>query len=194
MKRLVLLFLLPIFLFPTLNAQKINFGAKAGFQSTNFTHTTDSKPAILYHFGGFGTASLMDRLQGQGELNLSFAGSDRESKDHYKQRNLYLTVPLLAKYRVYDRLSVQTGIQFGFLLSAKLKITEGELADTYDRKDRYSKTEVAFLAGAEYAITKRLSAGIRVNRALTKLAVDYEKTRHNAFQVFAAYTLNERDF
>lgn len=193
MKRIILLPQL-LFLIIGANAQTLNFGVKAGPQIVNFTHATDSKAAFLYHAGGFATIGIMDRLQGQAELVLSLSGANNTEKDYYKQRNVYLNLPLLAKYRVYDRLSIQSGFQLGFLLRAKMKITEGNNEGTYDCADKFNRMELAFALGAEYLITKRLSAGFRINRGLTKLAKGYDKPRQNTVQVFAAYRLFDSSF
>jgi len=194
MKQFILLPLLSLLIFGAGSAQSLNFGVKAGPQITNFTHASDSKAAFLYHAGGFATVGIMDRLQAQAELLLSMSGSNNTETDYYKQRNMYLNLPLTAKFRVYDRLSVHSGFQLGYLLNAKLKITEGDLEGSYDRDDKFNRMEMAFVLGAEYLITKQLSAGMRINRGMTKLAQGYDKPRQNTFQVFAAYRLFEAEF
>ena len=193
MKRFILLPQLLLFIFGA-NAQTLNFGVKAGPQIANFTHATDSKAAFLYHAGGFATIGITDRLQGQAELVLSMSGANNTEKDYYKQRSMYLNLPLTARFRVYDRLSVHGGFQLGYLLRAKLKITEGNSEGTYDREDKFNRAEVAFALGAEYLITKQLSAGFRINRGLSKLAKGYDKPRQNTIQIFAAYRLFESEF
>ncbi len=65
---------------------------------------------------------------------------------------------------------------------------------SYDRDDKFNRMEMAFVLGAEYLITKQLSAGMRINRGMTKLAQGYDKPRQNTFQVFAAYRLFESEF
>lgn len=194
MKQFILLPLLPFFIIGALDAQTLNFGVKAGPQMANFTHSTDAKAAFLYHAGGFATIGILDCLQGQAELVLSMSGVNNTEKDYYKQRNMYLNLPLTAKFRVYDRLSVHSGLQLGYMLRAKLKITEGNSEGTYDREDKFNRMEMAFVLGAEYMITKQLSAGMRINRGMTKLAQGYDKPRQNTFQVFAAYRLFESEF
>ncbi|MCK6693295.1 MAG: PorT family protein [Thermoanaerobaculia bacterium] len=193
MKRFILLPQLLLIIFGA-HAQTLNFGVKAGPQIANFTHATDAKPALLYHFGGFATLDIMNRLQGQAELVLSMSGANNTEKDYYKQRSMYLNMPLLAKFRAYDRLSVHSGFQLGYLLRAKMKITEGNNEGTYDREDKFNRMEVAFALGAEYLITKKLSAGFRINRGLSKLARGYDKPRQNTVQIFAAYRLFESEF
>lgn len=194
MKQFILLPLLSFFIFSNLSAQTLNFGVKAGPQIASFTHSTNAKAAFLYHAGGFATVDIMDRLQGQAELVVSMSGVNNTEKDYYKQRNMYLNLPLTAKFRVYDRLSVHSGLQLGYMLRAKLKITEGNSEGTYDREDKFNRMEMSFILGAEYLITKQLSAGLRINRGLTKLAQGYDKPRQNTFQVFAAYRLFESEF
>lgn len=194
MKRLILLPLLPVFMLVALHAQTLNLGVKAGPQFTSFTHSTDSKAALLYHIGVFANRSIMDRLQAQAELVFSASGANDTETDYFKQRHLYLNLPLMAKYRVYERLSMHTGLQLGLLMKAQLKIGEGNLEGNYDRKDWFNAFEVAYLLGAEYLITPQLSAGLRFNWGLTKLAKDFDQPRQNAIQFFAAYRLNPADF
>lgn len=194
MKRLIMLPLLTLFLAGALNAQTLNFGVKAGPQFTKFTHSTDAKTALLYHAGVFANYTVMNRLQAQAELVYSASGANDAERDYFKQRHQYLHLPLMAKYQAYKRLSLQTGLQLGMLLNAKLKVTEGNYEGDYDRKDWFSKFEVAYLLGAEYLITNQISAGMRFNWGLTKLAKDYDKTRQNTIQFFAAYRLYAAEF
>lgn len=194
MKRFILLPLASVIFLCAIQAQKINFGLKAGPQLTNFTHSTDAKTAIRYHIGALASMNIMERLQGQAELVLSASGVNNSEKDYYKQRNLYIHMPLMARFQVYNRLSVHTGLQLGYMLRAKLKITEGNYEGTYDREDKFNKVEVAYLLGAEYGITKNLSAGLRFNWGLTHLADGYSKPRQNTIQAFAAYRLFESAF
>ncbi|MBK8192163.1 MAG: hypothetical protein IPK76_02650 [Lewinellaceae bacterium] len=62
---------------------------------------------------------LAQRLQVQAEALFSAQGVDDSESDDLKQRNVYLQVPLSAKFQVWNRLSVHAGAQFGMLLSAK---------------------------------------------------------------------------
>ncbi|MCB0528741.1 MAG: PorT family protein [Lewinellaceae bacterium] len=189
MKRFILLPLLPLFLTGILHAQSFNLGIKAGPQLSTFTSTSDAESVWLYHAGVFSTMNISERFQAQAEVLLSTSGVDDKETDYYKQRHLYLNVPLTVKFKVFNRLSVHAGAQFGYLMDAKLKITEGDDKGKYDRKDLFNKTEIAWIAGAEYMIGNRLSVGIRVNRAFTKLAKDYDDPRQNVEQIFLAYRL-----
>ncbi len=171
-----------------MTAQSFNFGAKAGPQITYVTHVSDSKAALRYHVGAFAQMPLAARLKGQAELLLSAQGSNDTESDYFRQRNLYLQLPLTAKYEVMEKLSVHAGFQLGFLMSAKLKVSGGNYEGTYDRKEYYKKAELGLVAGSEYQLTEHFGVGMRMHWGLTEVFDGYE-SRHRAFQVFAAYTL-----
>lgn len=185
MKQLLLLPALILAL--TASAQTITFGVKAGPQFSSISDLNDTKAAFLYHLGAFAQMPLADRLTGQAELLFSAQGVNDTETDYLVQRNNYLTLPLMAKYDIWNGLSAHAGLQFGYLLSAKLKDTEDDYED--DRKDMFNKAEVGFLIGAEYRVIPKLNIGVRMNWGLTEVFDEYEGYKQRVFQVFAAYNL-----
>jgi hypothetical protein len=194
MKRFVLIPLLLLFISNFIHAQNFNFGVKAGAQMVNITHLNDGKNTLLYHAGGFLEIPLAQRLQVQAEALFSAQGVDDSESDDLKQRNVYLQVPLSAKFQVWNRLSVHAGAQFGMLLSAKMKYKDGDTKESFDNKEDFKKADFGLLAGAEYLLTKRIGVGARVNWGLAKVFTDWDKSRQRVYQVFVSYRFNASEF
>lgn len=194
MKNTILLSLLSLFLIGSLQAQNLNFGVKAGAQLINTTHVNDGKNALLYHAGGFVEMPLLDRLHIQAELLFSAEGINDAESDEYKQRNMSLQLPVIAKYQVWDRLSVHAGAQIGMLLSAKMKYNDGDIKESYDNKDEFKNMNFGLVAGAEYLITPNIGVGARINWGLGKVFTDWDKSRQRVYQIFASYRFGSSEF
>lgn len=194
MKRFSLLPLLPLFIFHSLYSQNLNIGLKAGGQLLNITHLNDGKNVLLYHAGGFLEIPLANRLNAQAEVLFSAQGVDDSESDDYKQRNLYIQIPLSAKYQVWNRLSVHAGIHLGWLMDAKLKINDGDTKESYSNKEDYEKFDFGILAGAEYLVTNHIGIGARANWGMSKIFVDWDKSRQRVYQVYVSYRFNGAEF
>lgn len=118
MKKLIIVILL-IAAIPPVFAQTISGGLKAGLNITNFTggdfDNVDKKALIGFHAGGFlnfrlGAVSL------QPEVLVSTAGVKFENADS-SFRLIYLSVPVMLKYRTDGGFYLEAGPQVGFKLS-----------------------------------------------------------------------------
>ncbi|MCB0524938.1 MAG: PorT family protein [Lewinellaceae bacterium] len=195
MKQIILLPLLVITIcFQSMHAQSLNFGVKAGGQLIHMTHINDSKDAILYHGGAFLEIPVADRLSIQAELLCSAQGVNDSESDDFKQRNFYLQLPVMAKFQVWKGLSVHAGAQAGWLMSAHLKVDDGESKDSYENKDDFKEFDYGVLAGAEYLITKNLGIGARVNWGLSEVFEASDKPRQHTFQAYVSYRFKGAKF
>lgn len=78
----------------------------------------------------------------------------------------YLSLPVLLQYRHASGLSVQTGPQLSYLLSAKIKAG----GESMDMKDDFKKTDLSWALGVGYAIAEgKIGFNVRYNFGLTKL-------------------------
>ncbi|MBK6621455.1 MAG: PorT family protein [Saprospirales bacterium] len=173
-----------------LKAQSVQFGPKAGFQVSNFTHVNDSRAALTWFAGAFGQYALpVEGLGLQGELLYSVQGINDADTDIYKERGMNIVLPLLATYELMDKLKVHAGLQPGFLIRSNLVIDDEGGRLTFDRTYKYHRFNMAFLIGAEYEVMEGLNAGLRLNAGMSDLFIGYTGQKHNSFQLYLAYTL-----
>lgn len=95
---------------------KFRFSGHAGvFVESEFSYTFSLQTELLYSSQGFQFSSDLRALENSG------ATFDENDFRTNVQLN-YLTVPILGKFALNDRLDVQFGPQFGFLLNQVSKI------------------------------------------------------------------------
>lgn len=133
-------------------SQEIKFGAKVGLNLSNLSgdypigiYEHNSK--IGFHIGGFAEYEINDKFILQPELLFSTQGNTYGYKDYYgggsyydgADYNLklnYLNLPIILKYKIIEKLSIDFGPQIGYLISAKTKIDVTE--DSRDPSQNYS--------------------------------------------------------
>lgn len=210
MKRIILS-MIAVITFGFVNAQETKFGIKAGANLSSWTGDTDGvnlNPRFGFVIGGFAEIKLSDKFAIQPELNYSTQGTKQDNFvflqnlhfDYYElptadiRWNLaYLNIPVMFKYYVADKFSVEAGPQIGILLSAKTKTKiEGYTQTTeMDVKDFFKSIDFGLNFGASYDFTENVSIGARYNLGLANIAktIDGDKSKlHNSvFTLSAAY-------
>lgn len=110
------------------------------------------------------------------------------------KRNLsYISVPVMAKYYIIERLSIEAGPQIGFLVSAKRDYDYTESEDGEDIKDGYNTIDFGLNFGAGYKLDNGLNFSARYNLGLvniSKYAPDGYSTLNNVFQLSVGYFFN----
>ena len=118
MKKIIMILLLVAAINPVI-AQNFSGGLKAGVNISNFTggdfDNVDKQALVGFHAGGFlnfrfGAISL------QPEVLVSTAGAKFENADS-SFRLIYLSVPVMLKYRTEGGFYLEAGPQVGFKLS-----------------------------------------------------------------------------
>lgn len=133
-------------------SQEIKFGAKVGLNLSNLsgdypTGIDEHNSKIGFHIGGFAEYEINDKFIIQPELLFSTQGNTYGYKDYYgggsyydgADYNLklnYLNLPIILKYKIIEKLSIDFGPQIGYLMSAKTKIDVTE--DSRDPSQNYS--------------------------------------------------------
>ncbi|MBL8000451.1 MAG: PorT family protein [Flavobacteriales bacterium] len=167
-----------------------------------------------FHVGVFAAHDLSERLYLRPELLYSTRSSsaslsssttvlDVTTKvDAETRSNLsYLELPLMLGIRVSEKLSLQAGPAFGFLLGSTTKVTgtssvttSGEtvttsLDATDSSTDGLNTMEVAGVVGLGYRMDNGLDLGLRYWRGFTTLEenTDLTKTHQNVVQVSLGY-------
>ncbi|MFB3389006.1 porin family protein [Flavobacterium sp. LAR06] len=183
------------------NAQETKFGVKGGVNFANLTgDTEDASLKVGFHVGGFAEIKVSDKFSVQPELLYSTQGAkfdeSGEGFDIENKLNLsYLNIPVMAKFYVAEKFSLEAGPQIGFLLSAKAK-SEGTdegitLSAEEDVKDSFESIDFGVNFGAGYDFTENLSAGVRYNLGLSNIAKtedgDDFKMNNSVFSLSVGY-------
>lgn len=130
MKKVILFSVFTLALVMTTSAQSFKFGAKAGanFASLNGDDSDALDGITNFHFGAVAEIGISEKFAFQPELLYSAQGASLSNIDI----NLnYITLPLLAKFKVTDGLSIEAGPHVGFLVKDEF-FGEDTEADTFD--------------------------------------------------------------
>lgn len=197
------------------NAQDMNFGAKAGLNVTTLTgDVQDTNSLIGAHAGVFAEFKISDKFSFQPELLFSMQGAKEEYSEtetfggttytyneESKLKLSYINIPLMAKYYVAEKFSLEAGPQIGFLISAKADYETSETAGgtttsesaSVDVKDNFKGIDFGLNFGFGYDFTEKLSAGARYNLGLSNINdVDGSsaEVKNAGFQISLGYKFN----
>lgn len=182
-KQLILAFLLFAGAF-TVQAQFLRFGVKAGPNFANFNGGVDGidyKARTSFHAGAVVQLKIFENFALQPELLYSSQGADVEGVGDF---NLdYISVPVMARfYVISDRLSIDAGPQFSFL------VDDAELVfDEVTDEDADTETfDFAVAGGVTAFVTKGLFVSGRYSIGLTEASKDAE-VKNAVFQVSVGY-------
>lgn len=187
MKKIVLV-LLALSLSQVGFSQKVKWGAKAGYNLSNFDGDYDGIDYVSgFHIGGVSEATLSEKLALQVELLYSQEGGKYSFevneppfliKASEKVKLGYLNLPVTAKYYVVDRLSLEAGPQIGLLLSGETQYDssvtiDGETTNesgTIDIKDRLKSISYGLNLGLGYEFKNKLFLQARYHLGLNDIA------------------------
>ncbi len=168
MKRIILA-AIAVMAFGFTNAQQTRFGVKGGLNLSNWAggDVEDTKSLVGFHVGGFAEIKIIEKLAIQPELLFSTQGTKIDGGSFFGDFDVktnYLNIPVLAKYYIVEKFSVEAGPQLGVLLSAKV---DGE-----DVKDSFKTVDFGFNLGAGYHFTENVSLNLRYTIGLSPLSDD----------------------
>jgi len=198
-----------VFAFGAANAQDMSFGAKAGLNVSNLTgDIEDTKSLLGAHVGVFAEFKITDKFSFQPELLYSMQGAKTEYtevegdsysyKEEEKIKLSYINIPLMAKFYVSEKFSLEAGPQIGFLMSAKSDYEISEtidgdttsFSDEDDIKDNLKGIDFGLNLGLSYDFTENLFAGARYNLGLSDIndtdAENFE-IKNSGFQVSVGF-------
>ncbi len=193
----VILTAVAVFAFGFANAQDVKFGVKGGLNIATFSgDVKDNSSIVGFHVGGFTEIKVSEKFSVQPELLYSTQGSKFERyfnsiKTDVQYKLAYLNLPVMAKYYVASKFSLEAGPQIGFLTSAKAVVTAlGATADG-DVKEQFKSIDFGVNFGAGYDFTENISAGLRYNLGLSNIAKTPEgndsKLGNNVFSLSLGY-------
>ena len=155
------------------NAQEgIKFGVKAGLNFTSFGRDSEAEGKTGFSVGGLADFTVSDKFQVQPELLYSNEGAEDAKLD-------YIRIPIMAKYYVYQGLSIQAGPEIAFKIAA-----EDDFLD-----ETTKSIDFGFGIGAAYELPNGLLFDLRYNAGLTNIndtdtGFDVNNT---GFQIGAGY-------
>ena len=172
MKKLIIFTVIALFGFTNVNAQDINFGAKAGvnFASITGDDVDDLESRTSLHIGIVTEFVISDTFSFQPELLYSTQGAT-DSGDGWEEtlKLDYINLPLMAKYYVSEGFSLEAGPQIGFLLNAEWDWEEDGDSGSEDIKDEVKGIDFGVNLGVGYKMESGLNFGARYNLGLSDI-------------------------
>lgn len=158
------------------NAQKVNFGVKAGLNLSTWSYD-DASLRPGFHAGGFATVQFSRMFAVQPEVMYSMEGAAWEGKLDafgFSLANAKVTstvhklnVPVMLQFTPISMLTIEAGPQFGFNLAVshhiKSNIAGIELPeqDVDVDKENYNMFEMGIAAGLKLNLTRNMAIGAR---------------------------------
>jgi len=181
MKKFLLLAVVTVLGFTSVNAQEIKFGVKGGlnFATIGGDNTKDIELVTSFNFGVLSEIPISDKFSFQPEL--MYSGQGYGFKDNTIALS-YLNIPLMGKYYVTKGLSVEAGPQIGFLLDAK--------NEKIKVKDSFNTVDFGVNFGLGYKLENGLNFGARYNLGLTDInnvANSSSKNQNRTIQLSIGY-------
>ena len=158
------------------NAQKVNFGVKAGLNLSTWSYD-DASLRPGFHAGGFATVQFSRMFAVQPEVMYSMEGAAWEGKLDafgFSLANAKVTstvhklnVPVMSQFTPISMLTIEAGPQFGFNLAVShhiksniAGIVETE-SDVDVDKENYNMFEMGIAAGLKLNLTRNMAIGAR---------------------------------
>ncbi|WP_291868862.1 porin family protein [Maribacter sp.] len=168
------------------SSSDMRFGVKGGFNISSLggdsAYSYDSKPG--FHLGGVLEIPFSDKIIIQPEALISLQGSGGFFEDDLNF--WYITVPVVAKYNVWEDLYIEAGPQLGVLFSDNL---DGNSFGGGDGSFRESNTiDFGLTAGAGYRLDDNFYFQLRFNAGFLN-AIDDVTSKNRVFQLSAVYFL-----
>lgn len=157
------------------SGQAQSYGIKGGVNFANLSGSdADGADGITgLHLGVIAEFKIFENLALQPELVYSAQGANVNEVD-YKLG--YLTLPVMAKFYLNDKLSIHAGPQFGILISENDEIKEAD----------NNSTDFGISGGIEYNIIGGLFAQARYNNGLSEIT-DNAEIKNTVFQLSIGY-------
>lgn len=190
MKRIYLLTTLFFAIILSSTAQ-MNGGIKAGLNvgdiiisnKTDYFGDASFESRASFHVGTYIQKSFRPNIAWQVEMQFSNKGYYLNTNDSRSAMSLnYINWPVLIIYKPNPKLDLETGLEFGLLISGD------ELFNTFD---------LGIDIGVNYDISKKINAGLRYNYGLPfKMNIDENDSgsgvpqyQNSVFQVYIGYNL-----
>ncbi len=182
MKKLLLVTAIAILGLANVNAQDVNFGVKGGLNFATLTGGNNSEIGWTtdFNLGVMAEIKISEKFSFQPELIYSGQGFGSSDSAEGTIALNYLNVPLIGKYYVTEKLSLEAGPQIGFLISTK--------GGTQDYEDLIKATDFGVNLGLGYKLDNGLNFGLRYNLGLSNISdVSGTTNRNGVLQLSVGY-------
>ena len=181
MKKIACLLLL--FVTFQVSAQEFHFIPKIGLNFANMTNSDGSmKPGL--NIGVAGEVMMTNNFAIEPGIFYSMQGAKGKGESSgLKIKNDYLNIPVLAKFYVWEGVSVDLGPQLGFALNGKNKTKSGGTEVKTDI-DHLNTVDLSFAMGLSYDFNMGLVVSARYNLGLTNVIEKDKFGGNNQNRVF----------
>jgi hypothetical protein len=201
MKKHLLFFVLGFTLYSSARAQ-VSFGAKAGGAITSLPGDYANFSKVGFYGGITGELAVGKKFGVAVELVYSLQGNKKpikfaewtpndsytESEEKAKMNLSYIDLPVLVKYQLINKVYIETGLQAGLLIGAKVKTSQG----SGDIKDLYESFDLSLPVGVGFKLENGLGANLRYNAGLTNVYKGtYWKPHNSVVQLGVFYILKK---
>lgn len=185
MKKLILLSTMAIFAISNvINAQNVDFGFKTGLNISNIRGGEGARDNLFtFHIGGVAEFKVNEKFSLQPELLYSRQGA--ESGNSVKLKLDYLSIPLMAKYYVTEKFSIEAGPQLSFLVNDKAVFNDRSIPNLNTDASNF---DFALNVGFGYNINANLFAQVRYNYSITTISENPD-LKNSVFQISLGYKL-----
>ncbi|NJX15357.1 porin family protein [Tamlana crocina] len=185
-KTLLVALLMALGFFETMHAQTVNLGAKAGMNVSSFygnrsDNQIERNSLIGFHAGFIAEVKFSDAFALQPELLYSRAGAEEENVVAFQLD--YISVPVMAKFYIADRFSLDVGPQFSFLVNDTAKFRFEEIPD-YDTDA--NTFDLALNAGLGIDFAQHWFSQLRYSYGITKVGENPD-INNGIFQLSVGY-------
>lgn len=163
MKKLLLVTAITFLGLVQVNAQDVEFGIKGGLNFARLIgdNTSKDQTVTAFNLGAMAEIKILEKFSLQPELLYSGQGYDTGIATEVNIALNYLNIPVIGKYYVTKKLSLEAGPQIGFLLSTK--------GGTQDYKDLFKTTDFGVNFGIGYKLDSGLNFGARYVLGLSNI-------------------------
>ena len=160
------------------------FGPKFGFNVASISDSGFDKSKLSFLMGAFAEFKFNDLFGLQTELIYSRQGDKGKDGGVKKWARVnYLNIPVLAKFYVWEGISVDLGPQLGFALNGKYKTKSGGTETKTDIK-HLNTVDLSFAMGLSYDFDMGLVVSARYNLGLTNVVEKDKAGGNNQNRVF----------
>ncbi|MQP53124.1 MULTISPECIES: porin family protein [unclassified Flavobacterium] len=163
------------------STSEVKFGAKGGINLANIVgdDAGDANMFVGFNAGFFVEIPVTEKLTIQPEILYSAQGSKSEGPlvidgSLYDVKATmkfnYINIPVMFKYNVVEKFSLEAGPYIGFLTTAKIKVdVNGFGSATEDMKDLVKSTDFGIALGMNYEFSDVIFANARYQGGLSQI-------------------------
>ena len=172
--------------------RKYQFGVKGGLNiarelASQGRNSAQTGVRAGIHIGFFMELPISAKVAFQPELLYSMQGGSYNDGGYtYTDKIDYINLPLIFKFYVWQqRLSIDVGPQFGYMISAKVS-NGGESVSFYDSED-LKKFDASLALGLSFKLTDKIDLGLRGTAGLTNILDGDTKYTNSVSQLSIAF-------